>query len=484
MTCGDAHVQVPSSFYDMCPLWGVAVRIWQYERTLMTYPVADSPRQNRLLGKLPISEYARIANEFELVELTTGQVLYELGKSLDHVYFPINCTASLISTTEDGEMSELAMTGYEGFVGIPLVLGGERMNHRVAVSCAGYAWRLPAGVFQASLAQSAGLQKLVLCYVQALMTQMAQSIVCGQHHSVMERLCCWILSSSDAVRGDELMVTHELVAHMLGVRRESITQAAGRLQSKGWISTSRGKLKINDRNGLCSVVCECYGLVKAESQRLLDRLVLPQEGSGDGHGDPMTRTSAASASAVTSEDGRISAISGHETVGGHGSSDLASDEVRLLQKYVDVYDFAPVGLVTLDVYGKIAETNLAGAILLGVQRSRSQACAFADFLDDASRQAFMTFHAEVLDGKCRRHCEVILPATDHREWTVVRLHATVDEEGDEIRMVLVDVTEERKILADAVAREREHFAGQDASLMTRSLPGETDNRMPMMDGFA
>lgn len=401
------------------------------------YPMTDSPRKNHMLGKLPMAEYACLVDQLEPVDLACGQVIYEPGMQVDHVYFPTTCTASLVSTTEDGEMSELAMTGHDGFVGVPLVLGGSSMNHRVMVLCAGRAWRMNAEVFCTALDGGTVMQKLALCYVQALITQMTQSIVCGRHHSVMERLCYWLLFNMDASCSDELKVTHEMIAHMLGVRRESVTQAAGRLQASGWISTRRGKITVHDRAGLSTAVCECYGLVNAESQRLLARVAMPEDADSVTSSVALAKGSSAGVSHLAS------------TVWPSGRQ---QDPDLRFQKYMDVYDFAPVGLVTLNADGHVLETNLAGAILLDVPRSQSCQYDFSSFLHEGVREDFEAFHEEVLSGKCRRHCELVLPATDHRTETIVRVHATVDESGQEVRMVLVDITQDKTMMAQAQAR--------------------------------
>jgi CRP-like cAMP-binding protein len=195
----------------------------------MAYPVVDGARKNRILAGIPWVHYARIMEHLKLVDLCQGQVFVESGASLDFVYFPTTCTVSLVSHTADGDSSELAMIGKEGMVGISLVLGNGSANHRAVVQCAGQAFKMPSDVFQSELAHCRELQQLSLNYVQALITQMAQSIVCTGHHSVSERLSYWLLFNQDALGSDHLLVTHETIANMLGVRRESITQALGKL---------------------------------------------------------------------------------------------------------------------------------------------------------------------------------------------------------------------------------------------------------------
>ena len=404
----------------------------------MAYPIAQSARQNDILAALPILDYASIADDLESVDLVSGQVIDEPGLVSSSVYFPVSCTASLVSSTQDGEMSELAITGHEGLVGVASVLGMPAVNHRVVVMCAGQAYRMPASAFEDALARSEPFRRLALRYVQALMAQMAQSIVCSRHHSVLQRLSFWLLFNQDRSANGQLKVTHETIAHMLGVRRESITQAAGLLQSYGWIRTSRGKIAIEDSHGLDSCACECYGLVKAEYTRLQQTVQQPMSLGQDG------------------SDGMPRSFNAQGTP--QGGADASTPSAAVDRKYADIYDFAPVGLLSVDLQGRILEANMAGAILLGIQRSQSSGHVFTDFLTDESREAFLTFHAEVMSGKCRRHCELTLKATSQRPCMVVRVDATVDEDGLENRMVMFDITEQVQQAQALAAREREQRA--------------------------
>jgi CRP-like cAMP-binding protein len=367
-------------------------------------------RLNLILAALSEHNYDAVKGSLEVVNLSAGQVIYESGSALQHVYFPTTCTASLLSSTMDGETVEVALTGPNGFIGVPLVLGATSMENSVQVQCAGQAYRMSADRFLSLLRDSEQLQQLAMSYVQSLLMQMAQSIVCSRHHSVSERLSQWMLRNSDGVRSHELVVTHETIANMLGVRRESITQAAGRLQSAGWIRNSRGKIRILDRSGLMQSVCECYARIQDDSAHYTDRL-----------GRLSERPSYNGAQYVMHLD--------TESVH-HGQQDL--------QKYVDVYDFAPVGFVTLNKEGLVTQTNLSAAIMLDIQRSQCQYKPFIGFLDEPSRNLFMAFHWEVLRGQCRRFCVVSLPATAHRAAMTLRIDATPDESGEENRMVLID----------------------------------------------
>jgi len=226
---------------------------------------------NQLLAVLPDEELARWRNQLELVELPLGQVLYESGSPLSHVWFPCSAIVSLLYVTESGESAEIAMVGSEGVVGISLFMGGETTPNRAVVQSAGVGYRLKAQDIKAEFNRSVPVMHLLLRYTQALITQMAQTAVCNRHHSIDQQLCRWLLMSLDRVKSNELMVTQELIANMLGVRREGVTEAARKLQRAGLIRYARGHAEVVDRAGLELRACECYAVVRAEYDRLLPR---------------------------------------------------------------------------------------------------------------------------------------------------------------------------------------------------------------------
>ncbi len=231
----------------------------------------SDPISNQLLAALPGEELTRWRHQLELVELRLGQVLYESGSQLSHVYFPCTAIVSLLYVTESGESAEIAVVGNEGVVGIALFMGGETTPNRAVVQSAGLGYRLKAEAIKAEFSLSAPVMHLLLRYTQALITQMAQTAVCNRHHSVDQQLCRWLLMSLDRLQGNELTVTQELIANMLGVRREGVTEAALKLQRAGLISYARGHVKVLDRPGLELRTCECYAVVKTEYARLLPR---------------------------------------------------------------------------------------------------------------------------------------------------------------------------------------------------------------------
>ena len=227
------------------------------------------PRENRLLAALPDEEFERLVPTFQQTSFSLGDVLYEFGGRLDYVYFPTSSIVSLLYTMENGATAEMGLTGNDGVVGIALFMGGETMPNRAVVQSAGDAVRMKAKVLQEEFKVGGQFQRLLLRYTQALITQISQTAVCNRLHSVEQQLCRWLLLSHDRVNTDELIMTQELIADMLGVRREGVTVAAGHLQDIGAISYVRGRIQILDRQKLENSACECYRVVKDEFDRLL-----------------------------------------------------------------------------------------------------------------------------------------------------------------------------------------------------------------------
>jgi CRP-like cAMP-binding protein len=231
-----------------------------------------APTRNRLLAAMPAAEFERLRPHFELVDMPLGEVVYESGELLEHVYFPTSCIVSLLYVLENGASAEIAVVGNEGIVGISLFMGGETTPSRAVVQSAGYGYRLPSPLLKREFNRAGPLLRLLLRYTQALITQMTQTAVCNRHHSVEQQLCRWLLLSIDRLSSDSLTMTQELIANMLGVRREGVTEAAGKLQRAGLIRYKRGRIDVLDRPGLERAVCECYAVVQAEFSRLLSDL--------------------------------------------------------------------------------------------------------------------------------------------------------------------------------------------------------------------
>jgi CRP-like cAMP-binding protein len=245
----------------------------------MILPSLHDPRQNHLLAALPAAEFERLRPHLELVPMPLGEVLYESGGQLQHVYFPTTSIISLHYVMEDGSSAEIAGVGNEGILGISLFMGGNTTPSRAVIQTAGHGYRLKAQFMMEEFNRAGVMLRLLLRYTQALITQMSQTAVCNRHHSLEQQLCRWLLLTLDRLPSNELVMTQELVASMLGVRREGVTEAAGKLQHAGIISYRRGHITVLDRSGLETHACECYKVVKKEFDRLLSDVRNPQSGS-------------------------------------------------------------------------------------------------------------------------------------------------------------------------------------------------------------
>lgn len=237
----------------------------------------NSPNQNHLLAALSAAEFERLTAHLQLVPMPLGEILYESSAKQSHAYFPTTAIVSMHYVTESGASSEFAGVGLEGMVGVSLFMGGNTTPSAAVVQTAGHAYRLERSVLLSEFERGGALQKLLLRYTQALMTQMSQVAVCNRHHSVEQQLCRWLLCTLDRIPSGELVMTQELVATMLGVRREGVTEAAGKLQQANYIRYRRGHISVLDRAGLESRACECYAVVKTEFGRLLSDVLQRQD---------------------------------------------------------------------------------------------------------------------------------------------------------------------------------------------------------------
>jgi len=228
-----------------------------------------SPKQNHILRALPPADFSRLLPDLELFPMPLGWSVYESGTQMAHIYFPTTSIVSLLYVMENGASAEIAVTGNEGLVGISLFMGGETTPSRAVVQSAGHGYRLKASAVKAEFALGGALHYLALRFTQALITQMMQTAVCNRHHTLDQQLCRWLLLSLDRLPSNELAMTQQLIANMLGVRREGVTEAAGKLQAAGLIGYGRGHITVLNRSGLEKRVCECYAVVKRESDRLL-----------------------------------------------------------------------------------------------------------------------------------------------------------------------------------------------------------------------
>jgi CRP-like cAMP-binding protein len=247
-----------------------------------------TPRQNHLLAALPADVMDRLSPHLEPVELPLGEVLYEFGDTLRHAYFPTDSIVSLLYVMNDGASAEISVIGNEGLVGVSLIMGGDSTTGRAVVQSAGHAFRLPTPRLKLEFGRYTDLMPLILRFTQSLMTQMSQTVVCNRHHTIDQQLCRWLLLSLDRLPGSRLAMTQELIANMLGVRREGVTAAARKLQALGVIEYHRGHITVLNRARLEALCCECYAIVRKETERLLPYLP-PHRETWPAHGtDPLT----------------------------------------------------------------------------------------------------------------------------------------------------------------------------------------------------
>lgn len=232
-------------------------------------PDSPRPQQNRLLAALPVESQQRLFSHLELVSLPLGKVMYESGETMRYVYFPTDSIISLLYAMENGASAEISVVGNDGLVGIALFMGGESTASRAVVQSAGYAYRLLALRLKNEFNRHGELLVLMLRYTQSLITQMAQTAVCNRHHSISQQLCRWLLLTLDRLPSNQIIMTQELIANMLGVRREGVTEAARKLQKLGVIEYQRGRIRVLDRPRLELLSCECYAVVKRETDRLM-----------------------------------------------------------------------------------------------------------------------------------------------------------------------------------------------------------------------
>jgi CRP-like cAMP-binding protein len=235
------------------------------------HPQRISPRDNHLLAALPVDDFERLQPSVQLTELPLGAVLYESGSPMRHCYFPVSGLVSVLQTLEDGHMAEIAVIGNDGCVGVAILLGTRTTPSRAVVQIAGHSYRIDSDVVLSEFSKGGPVQSVLLRYVQSLMAQIAQTAVCNRHHSIEQQLCRWLLMSLDRVPSNKVSMTQELISNMLGVRRVGVTDAARKLQEAGLIHYSRGHITIPDRAKLEAHACECYSVVKRETDRLFPR---------------------------------------------------------------------------------------------------------------------------------------------------------------------------------------------------------------------
>ena len=368
-------------------------------------------KKNKILALLSDSTSAKIKEFLEVIELKSGLEIYKSGEIVDNIYFPLSCSAALMLMTTEGETVEVARISDNGFIGGPLMMGDANIGYSIRIQRGGQALRMPTKHFMRLAKDNIYVQEILIIYMRFIMIQMAQSIVCNSHHLISERLSKWILIHSDDMQVKNIAVTHENISQSLGVRRESITQEAGKLQAAGSIINGRGKILLKNQSGLLRSVCECYSKNVTESQKYLKLL---NEISIQMLNDPRGQD--------------------FDVVRQFNSSNQAE-----LESLKDTYFFAPVGFITLNSDGRIINSNLIGAIMLGISHSQIKNKLFLDFLDAQSQSVFTDFHNEVLGGQCRRSCVINFSNKSNDNSKFYKIEAAADGMCKENRMVLVNL---------------------------------------------
>ena len=423
--------------------------------------------RNSILAAIPDDERGRLLPDLDCVVLDQGQILYEPGGANEYIYFPKSCVASLVLSAGNGTSAGLATVGNSGLLGLPLILSGESSAHHAVVHLGGEACRISAEILRWEFSQGQSLAKIIMRYAQALMSQMAQSAVCNRLHTVDQQLCRWLLVNLDRVDGNELHITQGHIANLLGVRREGISEAASKLQANGLIHYRRGNIAILDRLGIEARACECYAVVKAEYMRMFSapllnrtsRRVRPNPANLRRRAEDRRQSREFSVPTVTPCDDRLL----HELQVRQIELEMQREELEqaytqaheLNKRYADLYDFAPVGYVTIDGAGTIIEINLSAAILLGLKRSEACLRQFVEVLAPAQRVGFNRFVEQVRTSQMQITCELALIPTTRRPKGFIRIQAVTDDSGDECRMVIVDITAEH--LAEEKVRERDYY---------------------------
>jgi len=411
---------------------------------------------NLILAGLAPAERARLHDDLEPIALLAGEILQDAGEVQRKVYFPESGIISLLATTRNGAATELAMIGREGVAGASLAPGETLAGHRLVVQSAGHAYCLDAGIMHWEQAQGGRLQDLVLCHAQALLVQIGQNFIAAGQLTMAQRLAHWLLLCLDRLPGRCISMTQDRLAGLLGVRREIVTLAAGRLQAAGLIAYRRGRIDIIDRAGLETAAGECHAAIAAEEARHRTAMTRSKPPARFPHPASLRQSALARWRDLpaTTVDRAESAEMQHELeirkieleISNEALHQAIAEAEALSERYADIYDFAPIGYFTLDAAGNILDLNLAGAILLGLKRSQKNRQRFAGYLAPECREDFRHFVAQVLHEKKRNLCEIELAATAARPAASVRIEAVPDEEGTECRMVMLDITEQRAAL--------------------------------------
>lgn len=418
-----------------------------------------APRDNHLLSALSEEAQQRIFPHLELVTLPLGKVIYESGDTLDSVYFPTNAIVSMLYVMQNGASAEISMVGNEGMMGVALFMGGLSTPSRAVIQSAGEAYRMPALLFKQEFDRHHELMDLMLRFTQALLTQMAQTAVCNRHHSIDQQLARWILLSIDRLSGNQLNMTQELIANMLGVRREGVSEAAGKLRSKGVIEYSRGHITVLDRLRLEALTCECYGVVKRETDRLLPYSRFSQI-PGLSRIDGITASISSielrqnaeaylKRTKVNPSEGDAKKIL-HELQVHQIELEMQNEELqqsrraemKSARRYTELFEFAPISYFVIESTGIISQLNLRGANLLGTERASLVGKPFLNYVTAQSRAVFKKFLATVFEEKGIQTCEVSVQVDQRELWLLVEANLGILDIN--CLTLLTDITERKQ----------------------------------------
>jgi CRP-like cAMP-binding protein len=414
--------------------------------------VSPNPRQNQILAALTSVQRSRLLLSLEPVEIAEAAVLCEIGDAVGYAYFPTSCIFSVTSVLLNGDTTGVALIGNDGVFGSPLSFGDDVANHRVFALGKGLAYRIRTEALQWELASDRLLQEVVQRYIQGLMLQIAQTVMCTRHHTVDQQLSRLLLLCLDRVTDNRLELTQIIIANILGVRREGVSEAAGRLSARGIISYTRGHILVTDRASLEHCSCECYHAVKHQTDRLYARTIGPYGMDFPGT-NPLTLRHRAEVmfsrhplGVDRGQDDTAKLV--HELQIHQIELELQNEEIEEAyqesntqrQRLQDLYGFAPVAYLSVSRFGVITQMNLAAAILLGVTLSECTRYRFASFVDIADLPRFNAFLGGILDRQSKDSCQLTLSANRRRGPTVAHIEAVPDEMGLECRMIVCDIT--------------------------------------------
>lgn len=420
---------------------------------------ADSMLSNSLLHSLPQNYHEKLRRHMDYSVLESGRVLYEAGESIRHIYFPTSGIVSLLTITEDGCCSELAMTGRDGLVGFPVLLGDNHCPLQTLVRADGGAYRIPVDLFLREIDSNDLLRDVSYRYLYSLIYQMSENAACNQHHRVEEHLARWVLNNAEILGSPELQITQEGIATMLGVRREAISEAIGKLNRAGLVEHGRGWIRLKDKAGMEARACGCYrssrngisssssgtGLRPPASRSNQDATFVAKDSAEAIR--PATACMASSGNAQGTQPHAMPVQPRHISLGSDRSNGGMSpwtneDQTQSTpsRHFMDVYEFSPIAQVTIDQNLKIMELNLAAAILLEERKTHLLGRSFDQFAESPFLNGLRLFCNEVLDGRGQTGFELYLRPTSRQGPRRVRIEAVADEDGEECRMVLIHLS--------------------------------------------